>query len=684
MPRRNHRLLRHDLRPSLAALAGSTTLLATPALAEDDVDAAGAQAIVVTGSGLAQSPATPAYDTVEIGREAITSSVSGRIEDVLASVAGFQQFRRSDSRSSNPSAQGVTLRALGGNASSRTLVLLDGVPVTNPFFGYVPFNALSPATIGAVRVTRGGGAGAFGSGAVSGTIEMSSANPDEIGPVRGVALVNDRGETQASATVAPKLGSGFLVASAQWDRGKGFWTIPRDQRVEASARAAYESWSGSVRGVAPLTDTVEVQASALAYNDERTLRFDGADSSASGQQGSLRLIGRGEWQFEALAYAQAQDFSSVTISSTRYVKALDQIKTPTFATGGKLEVRPPVADNTVLRLGADLRNVEGHLAEAPYSTATGLATAFRRAGGEQSDLGLYIENDLTLGDLVVTGGARLDRWTIRNGFYRELDASGVLAEDTRYANRDGWAPNFRGGLLWHAGPAIALRATAYTGLRLPTLNELYRPFVVFPITTNANATLKPERLRGYEAGIDLTPAEGVTLSLTAFDNKLKNAIANVTLDDTTRERQNVDAIHAQGIEASTAVAIGQIRFDGSLAWTDSKVEADDTQAALDGMQPSQVPKLAAAATLAWLPAAGWRLAASLRHVGRQYEDDLESQALPAATTLGAYARIPVHPLVAVILRGENLTDERIVTRDQSGSIDLGTPRTIWAGIEVGI
>src|SRR3546814_3422975 len=78
-----------------------------------------AQVIVVTGHGLEQTPATPAYDVIEIDREKIVSSASGRIEDTLASVAGFQQFRRSDSRSSNPSAQGATLRALGGNATSQ-------------------------------------------------------------------------------------------------------------------------------------------------------------------------------------------------------------------------------------------------------------------------------------------------------------------------------------------------------------------------------------------------------------------------------------------------------------------------------------------------------------------------------------------------------------------------------------
>ena len=120
-------------------------LALAPAMAwAEDGGAEPAAPIVVTGHGLRETPATPAYDVTVLTREALTRAASGRIEDVLSGVAGFQQFRRSDSRSSNPSAQGVTLRALGGNATSRSLVLLDGVPMADPFFGYIPFSALAP------------------------------------------------------------------------------------------------------------------------------------------------------------------------------------------------------------------------------------------------------------------------------------------------------------------------------------------------------------------------------------------------------------------------------------------------------------------------------------------------------------------------------------------------------------
>jgi outer membrane receptor protein involved in Fe transport len=635
--------------------------------------------IVVTGRGLAETPATPAYDSQTIARERLASSASGRIEDALAGVAGFQQFRRSDSRSANPSAQGATLRALGGNATSRTLVLLDGVPMADPFFGYIPFSAIPPESLARARVTRGGGSGAFGAGAVAGTIELDSAGPGELGLVGVSGLVDDRGEGEFSGALAPRLGQGFAVLGGRWDRGQGFWTTPREQRVPASVRARYASWSAGLRGVAPLGDTVELQARGLVYDDRRTLRFAGADSTSRGQDASLRLVGRGRWAFEALGYVQARDFSNVVISSTSFRKTLDQRRTPSTGLGGKLEVRPPIGRGHLARLGADLRVADGELQEEAYSAVTGLVTARRRAGGRNSDLGLFVEDDWTLGRLVLSAGARADRWTIRDGFFAERNAGGATTADQRFADRAGWDVSLRGGAVLDAGKGFKLRAAAYSGVRVPTLNELYRPFVVFPVTTRANAALQNERLRGFEGGVDYS-AGPLRLSLTAFDNRLRDAVANATIGPSLRQRRNVDAVHARGLELGAHAGLGGVEVDGSLAWTDAEFDASGISAALDGKRPAQTPRLFASATLAFVPAAGWRLAATLRHVGRQFEDDLETDALPAATTLDAYARAPVSGPISLILRAENLTGERIVTRNQGGSVDLGAPRTLWAGL----
>ena len=676
--------MKHFRSLNLSAGAAGIALIAWPVTGFAQDQAEPAPVIIVTGQGLEETPATPAYDTQVIERDRLLAAASGRIEDALASVAGFQQFRRSDSRSANPSAQGATLRALGGNASSRAQVLLDGVPMTDPFFGYIPFSAIVPDRLAHVRITRGGGSGPFGAGALAGTIEMVSADAETLGGYSGQILANDRGATEISATGAGKLGAGFATISGRWDRGKGFWTTPTADRVPASARAGFDGFSVQLRGVAPIGETIELQARGLVYRDERTLRFEGANSTIEGQDASLRLVGRGDWQFDVLGYVQARNFTNVVISSTRFVPVLDQRSTPATGLGGKIELRPPVGENNVLRLGVDYRKSDGELYETAFSAFSGNVTARRNAGGTNTDLGFFIENDLTLGALTLTAGGRLDRSTIRDGFFAERDGTNSPVTQLSFPDRAGWDASYRGGLLYKLSDTLTLRAAAYSGLRLPTLNELYRPFVVFPVVTQANAELENERLEGFEAGIDVTPANGLSFALTAFDNRVEQAIANVTIGTNLRQRRNIDAIHARGLEASARISLGQLSLDGAISYTDAAAEGSGLAAALDGKRPSQTPEWVAGGTLAYRPAEDWLISATLRHLGPQFEDDLESDVLPAATTLDAFAQIPVAPNIALVLRGENLTDETIVTRNQGGSIDLGVPRTLWAGIRIGM
>lgn len=656
----------------------SLVLAAIPTVAAAEAEAPDPARIVVTGEGLSLPPGTPAYGSVIIDRDRLTNSASGRIESVLGDVAGFQQFRRSDSRSANPSAQGATLRALGGNASSRTLVLLDGVPMADPFFGYIPFSALVPDRLSVVRVTRGGGIGAFGAGAVAGTIELASATRDQLPTFAASAFYGSKDATELSASLTPDLGGGYVSLSGRWDRGDGFLTTPRDQRVAATAPAAYDGWSTNLRAVAPLSATSEIQFRGTIFHDERTLRFKGADSMSEGQDASIRFISRGAWQVDALAYIQARNFSNIVISASSFRKSLDQRNTPSTGIGGKIELRPPVGPDHVLRFGADTRFATGDMFEDAYNAniAANPVTARRHAGGEQMTTGLFAEDDWTLGRLVLTGGVRADHWTISDGFFR---ATGTGAANNSFANRSDWQFSGRAGALYRISDAVALRGAGYTGFRLPTLNELYRPFVVFPITTRANPALTPEKLKGVEAGIDFSPVPGLTLSATGFINRLDDAIANVTLTNVanTRERQNVDRITAKGIELTAIGRVGDFLLSASYAYSHSSVHAPGM--AFDGLTPAQSPRHAASATLAWEPKQGPALSATLRYVSKQYEDDLQTDVLPHALTVDAVARLPLGHGVTLVARGENLFDEEVITRNAGGSIDLGTPRTLWIG-----
>ena len=75
----------------------------------------------------------------------LLSSAAMTLDDALKLVPGFTLFRRTSSRVSNPTAQGITLRGLGGTGSSRSLVLADGVPLNDAFGGWVYCCRKSPS-----------------------------------------------------------------------------------------------------------------------------------------------------------------------------------------------------------------------------------------------------------------------------------------------------------------------------------------------------------------------------------------------------------------------------------------------------------------------------------------------------------------------------------------------------------
>jgi iron complex outermembrane receptor protein len=655
--------------------------------------------IVVTGRGLVAPIGTEAYDSVVIDRDRLVLNPSGRIEGVLGDVAGFQQFRRADSRAANPTSQGATLRALGGNASSRALVLLDGVPQLDPFTGYVPYSALRPERLASARVTRGGGAGAFGVGAVAGTIELDSGGPDSLPGVSARLFGGSRNASEVSGGIVQRLGSGFVSTNAVWDRGDGYLLIPASQRGTADVPARYDAWSVALRGVAPLTSALEIQASGLVFDDHRLRGLAGTTSRSQGSDVSFKLLSRGRWGFEALAYIQARSFASGFVSTaadrSSVTPTLDQFNTPSTGLGAKVEVRPPVGDGSSLRIGADMRGASGQTNEF-FRFVAGTPTRLRRAGGINTTYGGFIEGSSAIGPLTLTGGARVDRWSIRHGFLTEsATGTGATTLDLAYPDRSGTRPTFRGGALLKLSGAVELRAAGYTGFRVPTLNELYRPFRVGADATAANGALGLEKLKGVEGGINLRVGKA-RLATTAFWNRLDGAIANVTLGTgpgtfpqvgvvaaggVFRQRLNVDAIDVRGLEITGTLPLGDFKLSASYAYTDARVRASGLAVPLDGKRPAQTPEHQGSATFAYAPSSGPQGSLSVHYAGAQYEDDLETRQLPRAVTVDGVVMIPMLPSVRLVARAENIFDAKVVSGiSATGVEDLGTPQTFWLGL----
>lgn len=667
----------------------------TPALAQDE--------IVVTGQALPAPLSDEAYSIITIAEERLTSTASGRIEDALRDVAGLQQFRRTDARSANATSQGATLRGLGGNASSRALLVLDGVPQSDPFGGWVTWPAFSAIRLQQIRVTRGGGSGAYGSGALSGTIEMESGAGHR--GLTGSLAYGSRDSVEAEALLGGALGSGQGFMTASYARGDGFIPIVKGQRGSADIAAPYEQASLAARGIIPAGRDTEIQASVLAFTDRRTRGTILSSNGGDGADASIRLVrdgGANSWRYEALAYLQLRKFESrfVSINSARdtVTQTVDQFNVPSTGVGARLELRPPLGNGLELRLGADWRRTTGTTNEL-FTYVAGSPTRGREAGGQAETLGGFAELSGSAGIFDLTASARLDQWWLRDGRLTERTlATGALIRNEIAPDRSSSEWTGRAGLSARLPGNVKLRGAAYLGWRLPTLNELYRPFRVGADATAANAALKPERMKGVEAGLlvspQLSPDASVQLGLTLFANRLTDAIGNVTLGSgpgifpgvgfvaaggAYRQRLNLEAITARGVEFDLGIRSGPWHLAASYAYTRARVRAGGAAASLNGLRPAQVPAHLLSGTLGWKG-----LSATLRHGSGQFEDDSNSRRLRAATTLDAVAAWPITDRLDLVVRGENITDARVEAAiSGAGIVERATPRTVWVGIRLG-
>jgi len=663
---------------------------AAPALAQE-------QEIIVTGRGLEPGRGEAVFDVVTLPRERLAYAPSTRLEEVLRDVPGFQLFRRSDARSANPTSQGATLRALGGNASSRALLILDGVPQSDPFGGWISWPAFDPRRLGQIRVVRGGGTGANGPGALAGTIELTSAAADEMkGAAAGLAY-GSRDSVDAFAALGLPLGSGFLSLSGAWAAGDGFVPVVAAQRGAADRPAPYRQASLALRAVTPISSMTELQAGLAAFADRRERGTAFSEIATIGADASLRLVGRGRLPFAASAYVQLRDFSNLfaAVAADRMsaTLVLDQYSVPSTGLGARFELRPALGA-AELRLGADGRATQGRTQEL-FSFVAGSPTRGRVAGGRTRTLGAFAELGLEAGAFTLGGGGRIDHWRIADGFLRERPlAGGAPLADIAFPDRSGWEATGRVGVGWRATRSVTARAAAYRGWRLPTLNELYRPFRVGADATAANAALAPERLVGAEAGIEWRPGETGRIGITVFANRLEHAIANVTLSEGPglfpgvgfvagqfRQRRNVEAVVSRGVEVDASLTLGRWRLDAGYSFADAALRAGGDAASLDRLRPAQTPRHGGAATLSWRDGRGAVASFTARYVGAQYEDDLNRQRLPDAFTFDAIAVVPLGAGLALEARGENLADARVAAGiSGAGIVERATPRTLWIGL----
>ena len=423
--------------------------------------------ITVTGQVAAEAPA----EITTVNRGELQQTPGINLDDRLRQVPGFSLFRRSSSLVANPTTQGVSLRGIGSTGASRTLVLWDGIPINDPFGGWVYWTRVEPEQIDDVEIMRGA--------------HQRFRRPRDVGCHRDAVPPRRNGTVRLgydAVTRAPRTLGGWLrPVAALWGgsdvralTSDGYYIVPESIRGAVDTKAGVDFVAGNFR------------ADLLGANQRLSFKLDIlAEDRANGtvlQRNSTSLgtlAANYAWQrdengISVVAYHTREEFrasfSSVAAGRTTERLTYTQV-VPSEATGAAAYwTRNTHRYNLIA--GADFERVEG------YGTDRLVPSGIRFGGGSRIEQGTFAQFDAGTATARIFLGAR---YQFAGGGERFFSPSAGFAIG-------------RGRLRF--------RGSGYRSFRAPTLNELYREFRVGNTDTLANPDLRSETLTGGEAGVD--------------------------------------------------------------------------------------------------------------------------------------------------------------------------------------
>jgi outer membrane receptor protein involved in Fe transport len=699
-------------RPSGGAIAlsfafGSIAVPLANAQPEAASDAPRDEIVVTATRGAEKIAEVPASVSVVTAAQILDTPAQG-LDDILQQVPGMV-LNDIGPTVGHPTAYNEAMRGLP-TTNTRMLVLLDGIPVNDPFFGYIQWNRIPLDNIQQVEIVRGGGSPLWGNAAMGGVVNVITRAPetqelmiDASGGTYGTYRASVYGAWVASDALS-------LSLNAQTSGTDGYQTTPaswytygtRTLRSPVYTPTSLDAKNVALRG--DFTPTADFSAFATVnYHDnhqvlttpigddaQRTWTFSGGAKQDFAEGGPF-----GGGSLAATFFHDESNFSTnnphLLDSDSEYNSNVHY--TPVNDTGGSLTWSQPLSGIVHdYLIGADVHYISGTDYTDYYAPTGKLILPTVLAGGDQIFVGGFGQvRVFPVEKLEVLASVRYQYYQNFNGVDTFPPALGKIPASSAYS----FDPRLN--LRYALTDDLALRGAYYRSFKAPTLDQLYRSYADTTAGIyEGNPFLRPEKLEGGEIGLDYN-LPGVRSQLTFYTTTIRNIVTSRNLPQsesptalgvtcgydaqtytylTCTQNINAASATARGIEAEITWTIGG-RFSTVLGYTyaDSRYTADPVDPTAIGERLEGVPRHDANASLTYVAPGGWNVAARLRWVSTSYGDPHPDDNLKqdAHFVVDASATYPLRDDLDIYAQIQNLLDRKYIANNFGGAPIYGTP-----------
>jgi outer membrane receptor protein involved in Fe transport len=659
-------------------------VLAPPALSER---------VTVTASRaetrLGETPAS----VVVLSPDELESTAALTPDDALRQVPGFQLFRRTGSRAANPTAQGVSLRGVGASGASRAVVLYDGVPLNDPFGGWVYWTRVPRESIGRVEVVRGGASSLYGSAALGGVVQFVPRARPGTRELRLELSYGSQNTPDVSLYAAERRGRWLFTAAAQDFKTGGYVLVDERQRGPVDTRAASRGAAGELYVERQFKKGLSLSARASSYGESRQngtpLQFNRTHIRQLAAGGSYTPGGVGTFKLRAYASTQVLDQSFTAVSVDRRAETLTRLqRVPAQGSGLSIQWSDIVGDNAgrsnSLVAGFETSEARGASDEIVY--AGGRASSLVGAGGRARNFSLFARDLIIVTQrFVLAPAARIDHW---QNFRAQQTTRALTGSPSvqSFADRGESAFSPQLSALFRVHERVSLNATFARAFRAPTLNELYRSFRVGNVLTLAEENLRAERLTSGEAGLMYEPRRVASLRANFFWMDVTRAVANVTLSATpaliTRQRRNLGRTRSRGFEAEGEVRpAARWTLSAGYLFAEARVASFPADTSLEGLRVPQVARQQLTFQARYANPTRLSFGVQARASSSQFDDDQNLLRLRGYFTLDALVSRRLARGVEAFAAAENLTGRRYEV-GRTPVLTLGPPLFVRVGLRL--
>ena len=676
--------------------------------------------VVVTATRSGTPLDQMSLNTTILTKEVLESSPDQTIDQVLKNVPGVflndVPYYQKD-----PTGQSINVRGLG---YGRTLVLIDGLPANDAFYGTVQWNLVPMSSIESVEFVRGGVSSLWGNYGMGGVININTKTPKNSGQdvsasygsfaTGNVAaskdlIVSDAMQMRFSADYFSSEGfQNYATISpgspSNIKNGMGTDAVKNSNVRLQSYFKPTQDTNGFLRlGYGTMADLSNNYA--IAPNLIQT-----ADVAA-GSTTNLDV----DKKAQVNVYYQATNFYKQTannLSTAPYKPYINANYTDPYSTVGASaqythDLKAAGIDQYIL--GIDARNISASN-QTNNLAATGAVSSVNYAQGQQNFYGLLgqLKSNATAIPLETTLGARVDSWNSQTPTYYNANASSSATyQAVPNKSKTQLSPSL--GLLYKATERLDFRGAAYQAFHAPSMNNTLRSYGNSVSGYSlANPNLTPETMTGYELGTDYRWRGGFA-QLTAFNNYITNAITSYKITSANAAFAN-GLCSASGITGCVSNVSGsgytnvsyytnqqnllsrglelqyhhdvnaQWAIDGGYTYTRTVLTWSATSDPIN-TQVGGAPRNMANAGITYYPVPQASISTTVRYVGNSWMST-GSLPVPAYAIVGLKANYQLTQQASVFASVVNLFNRQYVTfniASQASAYQAGMPQAITVG-----